>query len=169
MREIDPIKLSVEPVDLWMNQWLLLTSGDSEDYNMMTVAWGSIGCMWEKPFAQIVVRPQRHTRGYTDRFDTFTLCAFPEKYSTDLTIMGTISGRDGDKISKTAFTVKKSELVAAPSYNEASLILECRTMYQQNMDPAGFVDQSTHEIYKEKDYHRIYYGEILKAFTDNAS
>ena len=54
--EVDPTKLSIEAVDLWMNQWLLLTSGSREDYNMMTVAWGSIGCMWEKPFAQVVVR-----------------------------------------------------------------------------------------------------------------
>ncbi|MCF7826141.1 MAG: flavin reductase family protein, partial [Candidatus Marinimicrobia bacterium] len=129
-------------------------------------AWGSIGCMWEKPFAQIVVRPQRYTRGYVDHSDAFTLCAFPEKYAGDLTIMGTISGRDGDKLSQTNFTPRPSTVVAPPSYNEACLILECRTMYRQDMDPAGFVDQSTHEIYKEKDYHRIYYGEILKAFVN---
>ena len=122
--------------------------------------------MWGKPFAQIVVRPQRHTRGYVDQSDAFTLCAFPEKYAGDLTIMGTISGKDGDKLSKTNFTPKASTLVAPPSYNEASLILECRTMYMQDMDPAGFVDQSTHDIYKEKDYHRIYYGEILTAFIE---
>lgn len=162
--EIDPTKLSVNVVDLWMNQWLLLTSGTSDDYNMMTVAWGSIGCMWEKPFVQVVVRPQRHTRGYMDQSDTFTLCAFPEKYASDLTIMGTISGRDGDKLSQTSFTTCPSKIVAPPSYNEASLILECRTMYRQDMDPSGFLDKSTHDIYITKDYHRIYYGEILAAF-----
>ena len=163
---VDPTKLSIEAVDLWMNQWLLLTSGSREDYNMMTVAWGSIGCMWEKPFAQVVVRPQRHTRGYMDNSDTFTLCAFPEKFSDDLTIMGTISGADGDKLSKTNFTIRPSKRVAPPSYNEASLILECRKMYWQDMDPGGFLDQSTHDIYADKDYHRIYFGEILAAFHE---
>lgn len=167
MKEIDPLKLSIEAVDIWMNQWFLLTSGTRDDYNMMTVAWGSIGCMWEKPFAQIVVRPQRYTRGYVDQSDAFTLCAFPKKYAGDLTILGTISGRDGDKLSKTNLTPRPSMIVDPPAYNEASLILECRTMYRQDMDPAGFVDQSTHDIYKEKDYHRIYYGEILKAFVND--
>jgi len=55
--KVDVTKLPLDAVDLWMNQWLLLTAGTLDDCNMMTVAWGSIGCMWSKPFAQIVVRP----------------------------------------------------------------------------------------------------------------
>jgi hypothetical protein len=55
--------------------------------------------------------------------------------------------------------------VASPSYYQASLILECRKMYAQNMDPAGFVIDLHQRVYPEKDYHRIYFGEILKAFT----
>ncbi|MBT3229397.1 MAG: flavin reductase family protein [Candidatus Marinimicrobia bacterium] len=166
MNEIDPAELSIEAVDLWMNQWLLLTSGSSDDYNMMTVAWGSVGYMWEKPFAQVVVRPQRHTRGFMDRSETFTLCAFPEKYRADLNIMGTISGSDGDKLGHTDFTIKPSKIVAPPSYNEANLILECQTIYRQDMDPDGFIDQKIHDIYEAKDYHRIYFGEILAAFHE---
>ena len=56
-------KLNVNSLDLWMNQWLLLTCGDfaSQDFNTMTVAWGSFGTMWNKPFAQVVVRPVRYT------------------------------------------------------------------------------------------------------------
>ena len=71
MHEVDVTKLSLEVVDLWMNHWLLLTAGTLDDCNMMTVAWGSVGCMWSKPFAQIVVRPQRHTRKYIEQSDSF--------------------------------------------------------------------------------------------------
>ncbi|MFA6091885.1 MAG: flavin reductase [Elusimicrobiota bacterium] len=163
MREIDPMGLSLRAVDLWMNQWLLLTAGTLDDCNMMTVAWGSIGCMWSKPFVQIVVRPQRHTRKYLEQSDSFTLCAFPEKHRKDLETLGTLSGKDGDKLSKTSLTLKASKKVAAPSYNEASFILECRKMYRQDMDPAGFIDKSIQANYAAKDYHRIYFGEILSA------
>ncbi|MBU0714450.1 MAG: flavin reductase [Verrucomicrobia bacterium] len=166
MREVALTELSVDVVNLWMNRWLLLTAGTVADCNMMTVAWGSIGCMWSRPFAQIVVRPQRHTRKYIEQSDSFTLCAFPEKYRKDLQTLGTLSGRDGDKLAKTGLTLKASQRVAAPSYNEASFILECRKIYYQDMDPRGFVDKTIQDNYAAKDYHRIYFGEILSVYCE---
>ena len=80
MKQIKPSKLDVEIVRLWDKQWFLLTAGNETDFNMMTVSWGSIGCIWNKPFAQVVVRPQRHTYQFIDKYPDFTLCAFPEKY-----------------------------------------------------------------------------------------
>ncbi len=165
MNEIDALELSMKPVDLWMNQWFLLTSGTPDNYNMMTVSWGSIGCLWNKPIVQIFVRPQRYTYGFTEEFDSFTLCAFPAEYRKDLNILGTKSGRDGDKLSKTSLTSKPSTKVSAPSYQEASLILECRKIYKQDMDPQGFMDNTIQDHYPANDYHRIYFGEILAAFT----
>ena len=165
MKKLDTTKLPLDIVDLWMKQWLLLTAGTMEDCNMMTVAWGSIGCMWAKPFAQVVVRPQRHTYGFMETSDSFTLCAFPEANRKDLQTMGSISGKDGPKLPKTNLTLKPSTQVAAPGYNEASLILECRKLYYQDMDPAGFIDKSIQDNYATNDYHRIYFGEIVAAFS----
>ena len=166
MREVAATEFSANAVNLWMNQWLLLTAGTMEDCNMMTVAWGSIGCMWARPFAQIVVRPQRHTRKYLEQSDSFTLCAFPEKYRQDLQTLGTLSGRKERKLAKTGLTLKASRRVAAPAYNEASLILECRKIYCQDMDPRGFIDKTIQDNYAANDYHRIYFGEILSAFCE---
>lgn len=166
MNQIDVKTLSLDIVNLWMNRWLLLTAGTIDDCNMMTVAWGSIGCMWSKPFAQIVVRPQRHTFKFMEESDSFTLCAFPEQYRKALQTLGTLSGRDSDKLLKTDLTLKKSLTVAAPAYNEANLILECKKVYSQDMDPSCFLDKTIHDKYPEKDYHRIYFGEILAAFND---
>ena len=165
MTEVDVTKLSLEPVDMWMNKWFILTAGSIDDCNMMTVAWGSIGCMWGRPFAQIVVRPQRYTYQYTESSDSFTLCSFPEKYRDDLQTLGTLSGRDCDKLSKTALTLRASTQVTAPCYNEASLILECRKIYCQDIDPKGFIDGSIQETYAQHDYHRAYFGQILAAFA----
>ena len=166
MREVAVTELSVDVVNLWMNQWLLLTAGTIDDCNMMTVAWGSIGCMWSKPFAQIVVRPQRYTRKYIEQSDSFTLCAFPEKCRKDLQTLGSLSGRNGNKLSKTGLTLKASKRVAAPSYNEAKFILECRKIYYQDMDPRGFVDKTIQDKYAANDYHRIYFGEILSVYCE---
>jgi flavin reductase (DIM6/NTAB) family NADH-FMN oxidoreductase RutF len=166
MKKIDPAKLSVEIVNLWDKQWFLLTSGTPKDFNMMTVSWGSIGCIWNKPFAQIVVRPQRYTFQFLEKNDSFTLCAFSEKYRPTLQLLGSKSGKLGDKLALTDLTVKKSTKISAPAYNEASLILECRKIYYQDLDPKGFLDDSIQNNYPINDYHRVYYGEILAVFLD---
>jgi flavin reductase (DIM6/NTAB) family NADH-FMN oxidoreductase RutF len=80
-------------------------------------------------------------------------------------MLGTISGRDGWKLAKTNLTLRQSVRVAAPSYNEASLILECRKMYFQDINPAGFLDPGIQKNYPVNDYHRLYFGHILGAFV----
>ena len=166
MKEIDITRLPFKGVDLWMNQWLLLTAGTLEDCNMMTVAWGSVGCMWSKPFVQVVVRPHRYTYGYMEKSDSFTLCAFPEKYRDALQILGTLSGRDGNKLSRTNLTLQASTRVLAPSYAEASLVFECRKIYFQDINPQGFLDPAIQKNYPACDYHRVYFGEIIVALSE---
>ncbi len=166
IEKVDVAKLNIDAVNLWMNQWLLLTAGTIDDCNMMTVAWGSIGCLWSEPLVQVFVRPQRYTYEYMEKSDSFTLCAFPDKYHKDLQTLGTLSGRDCDKLSETGLTLMESKSVASPAYNEASLILECRKIYCQDIDPDGFIDSSIESNYAANDYHRIYFGKILAAFCE---
>jgi flavin reductase (DIM6/NTAB) family NADH-FMN oxidoreductase RutF len=155
----------VRPVDLWHRQSLLLAAGDFSrgDYNVMTVGWGGFGVMWAKPLAVIFVRPTRYTMSFTDRFDSFTLCAFPETYREALDYCGSHSGRDGDKVKASGLTAIRSREVAAPGFEEAELILECRKTYVDDLDPARFLDPATESHYPRKDYHRMYFGEIVAA------
>jgi flavin reductase (DIM6/NTAB) family NADH-FMN oxidoreductase RutF len=156
-------RFHVRAHSLWEDQWFLLSSGsfDQQDFNSMTVAWGSLGVMWHKPFAQVVVRPVRYTFGFMERFDSFTLCAFPASARKALQVMGTRSGRDGGKIAASGLTPVRSTVVAAPSYAEAELVLECRKIYSQDMDPQHFLDPEIERNYPQHDYHRIYFGEVL--------
>ena len=159
-------ELLVKSHYLWDKQWLLLTAGDfaAGHFNTMTVGWGSLGTMWGRPFAQVVVRPHRYTYGFMEQYDTFTLCTFPEKYRRAVTLLGTKSGRDGDKIAEAGLTPIGSTQIAAPGFAEAKLIIECRKIYWDDLDPANFVDPSIDNHYAQKDYHRIYFGQILAIF-----
>jgi len=158
-------RLCVRSHQLWNDQWLLLCAGDLQagEFNMMTVAWGSLGTMWNRPFAQIVVRPTRHTYGFCERYDTFTLCAFGDEERPALTLLGTRSGRDIDKVAESGLTPLESVAIAAPGFAEAELILECRKLYWQDLDPEHFLDPALASLYPERDYHRVYFGEILVA------
>jgi flavin reductase (DIM6/NTAB) family NADH-FMN oxidoreductase RutF len=155
-------QLRVNPHHLWNTQWLLLTAGDFSQgrFNAMTVGWGSMGTMWGKPFVQAVVRPVRYTYEFMERYDTFTLCAFPEARRAALKLLGSRSGRDGDKIAAAGLTPIASSTVAAPGFAEADLIIECRKIYWDDFDPRHFIDPSIASNYPGRDYHRIYYGEI---------
>ena len=160
--------LRLRPHYLWLKQWLLLTAGDFSkgDFNSMTVGWGSFGTMWNKPFAQIVVRPTRYTYGFLERYDFFTLCVFPEPFRKDLVTLGTKSGRDGDKMAEVKITPKASTLIAAPGFTEAELTVECRKIYSSDFEPARFLDARIEKQYPEKDYHRVYFGEISAIFGE---
>jgi flavin reductase (DIM6/NTAB) family NADH-FMN oxidoreductase RutF len=165
-RELDEI-----PVDQWIarpchlldQQWLLLMAGDfrSGQYNCMTISWGSFGTMWNRPFAQVVVRPSRYTRVFMESHPTFTLCAFPERHRKALDLLGSRSGRDGNKIRESGLTPVPSTMVAAPCFAEAELVIECRKIYAQDLDPAGFLDRGIYDNYPKADYHRVYFGQIV--------
>ena len=156
-------KLVVRPQHLWDTQNLVLTSGDfaQGSFNAMTIGWGSFGVMWGIPFVQVVIRPIRYTYEFMERYDMFTVCAFPKKYAQALQILGSKSGRDGDKIAEAGLTPMRSTKVAAPSYAEAELVLECRKIYWDDMNNDHFLKTQIEEKYPRKDYHRIYYGEIV--------
>jgi flavin reductase (DIM6/NTAB) family NADH-FMN oxidoreductase RutF len=162
--------LQVKIHRLWNQRWLLLTSGDfaAGHFNTMTVGWGSLGIMWGKPFAQVVVRPIRYTHGFMEQYDTFTLCAFPEAHRRALQLLGTRTGRDGNKIADSGLTPIASTQVAAPGFAEADLIIECRKMYWQDMDPAHFLDPDIDKHYPGKHYHRIYFGEVVAIYGTDA-
>lgn len=152
-----------KPIANWNGQGMLLTSGDfnTAHFNAMTVGWGSLGVMWGLPFVQVVVRPVRYTFQFIEKYDTFTVCAFSETYAPALHLLGNKSGRDGDKISESGLTPIPSLKVAAPGYEQAALILECKKLFWEDMDKEKFLDPRLEKKYPSKDYHRMYYGEIL--------
>jgi flavin reductase (DIM6/NTAB) family NADH-FMN oxidoreductase RutF len=162
-KKIDITKLTIQPYNLFHNQWVLLTAGDfqSGEFNAMTIGWGALGTMWSKPFVFVAVRHSRYTYVFMGKYNTFTLTAFPEEYQDSLRLLGSRTGRDGDKIKVSGLTPEASIQVAAPSFKEAELVIECRKIYADDLNPAHFLDEAIHKHYPNRDYHCIYYGEIL--------
>ena len=117
--------------------------------------------MWSKPFAFVAVRHSRYTYEFMEKFNTFTLTAFPDEYQEALKLLGSRSGRDGDKITAAGLTPESSIQVAAPSFEEAEIVFECQKIYADDLNPAHFLDDDIYKHYPNHDFHRIYYGEIL--------
>jgi len=166
-KSIEITQLTIRPHDLFSRQWLLLTCGDyaKKEFNSMTIGWGAFGTLWQKPFIFVAVRHSRYTFEFMEKFDSFTLAGFPHEYHRALSLLGSRSGRDGDKITDSGLTPEPSKLIAAPSFKEAELLVECRKMYWNDLNPVHFLDESIYDIYQKRDFHRIYYGEILQVFA----
>ena len=66
----------------------------------------------------------------------------------------------------TGITPVKSQAVSSPSFKEADMILECRKIYFDDIKPENILAPTNDDNYPLKDYHRIYFGEILKGFVE---
>ncbi len=162
-RQISTNDLKLNPMKSWAEDWLLLASGSfkTNNFNMMTVAWGGYCVMWTKPIAMIVVRPSRFTFSFIEKNDFFTLSAFPEEYKKNLTICGTKSGRDFDKKKSSGLTPEAGKKIDSPSFAEAELIIECKKIYFDDFKPSNFLSKDIEPQYNGSDYHRMYFGEII--------
>jgi flavin reductase (DIM6/NTAB) family NADH-FMN oxidoreductase RutF len=162
-KHIDPHQFIAQTFTLFDKKWFLLTSGvlKRNRFNCMTVSWGSMGIMWNKPFVMVVVRPTRYTYEFMNEFDSFTLCSFAGQFHSTLEMLGSKSGRDEDKVAASGLTPIPSQVVEAPSYEEAELAIECKKMYWQDYEPRQFLDPGIILEYPNKDFHRMFFGEIL--------
>ena len=93
MRKIEAKNIDKNVIKLIGQDWMLVTAGDQEKFNMMTASWGSMGYLWNKPVVMVFVRPQRYTFEFTEKKDEFTLSFFDEKYRHALNVCGSVSGR----------------------------------------------------------------------------
>ena len=170
MKKVKFEDLSINPYSLIGNQWMLITAGCSQNnYNTMTASWGHLGSIWGhgggKPTAVIFVRPQRYTKQFVDNNEYFSLCFFDEKYKKDLGYLGSVSGKDEDKVSKTSLTPVFND--KATYFSQAKLVLICRKLYNQELKEECFVDKETmNDSYPERDFHTMYIGEIEEAYIN---
>ena len=144
---IAPKELNQNVFSMIGEQWMLVTAGTVERCNN--------------------IRPQRYTLEFVERENCFTLSFFGEEYRKALALCGSKSGRDVDKVKECGFTVAGAAC-GAPYFEEAGLVLVCKKAYWQDMDPTHFLDgELDGKWYPERDYHRIFIGEIVEVLKKN--
>lgn len=163
--EIKPHLIEDNPFNLIGKDWMLVTAGTSESFNTMTASWGGMGVLWERQVAFCFIRPTRYTYQFLERSSGFSLSFFEERYKKALTVCGTRSGRDTDKVKEAGLTPQFEGKLAY--FNEARIVLLCDKLYFQDISPERFLDHKIHDLYPQKDYHRMYVGEIRKCLIKN--
>jgi len=90
-----------------------------------------------------------------EHYDTFTLNAFAPKYRAALSFLGSNSRPHNaeTKYVRAGLSPAPSKKVGAPCFEEAELVIECKKIFWQDIDPSHFLDSSIEAHYPHKDYH----------------
>lgn len=156
-----PVKdYKIKPFKTFSKDWGLATAVKDGAVNTMTIRFATIGTLWRRNVVTVYVRPQRYTREFLDSSEYFSVTLFPEEYRKTLLYLGKTSGRDEDKISKSGLTLEYQEGI--PYFKEAGTTILAKKIYQSDVLPENFIDPGIlPSEYPNKDYHRVYVGEIV--------
>ena len=57
------MEFTTDILSVFDKKWALLTAGKEDSFNTMTISWGGLGTIWNKPVATVYVR----SLGYSDQ------------------------------------------------------------------------------------------------------
>ena len=155
--------LNMNPFTKIGKEWALISAGDKNKCNTMTVSWGGVGVLWGKNVVYIFIRDSRYTKEFIDNGEFFSMSFFEEKYRDALSYCGKESGRNvDDKFKSAGLTPAFRHSIPYP--DEANLVLLCRKMAAVPITEDTFVDpQIMPKWYSDNDMHVMYVGEIIEA------
>lgn len=168
MKKISVSELKDNMFDAIGKEWMLVTAGMPEKFNMMTASWGGTGILWGKPVAFIFIRPERYTYEFIEKGDTLTLSFLGEAHRDIHKICGSQSGRDIDKVAASGLKPYVTEN-GNIAYEQARLILECKKLYADFIDADNFVDKLLISRWYGEGYggfHKMYILEIQNVLVE---
>ncbi|MCQ2771893.1 MAG: flavin reductase [Bacilli bacterium] len=132
---------------------------DGDKYNPMTIGWGGIGVLWNRPCCTAYIHETRYSKELFDKEDYFVVATLSSKNIEQLRYFGTVSGRDEDKALKSGLTLVKDGEVGY--FEECEIVIVCKKMGQTKMDIDSIPD-GVRPWYEKDGVHSIYFGEIVK-------
>lgn len=162
--KIDIKDVAENAIKLISERWMLVTAGNKDSFNTMTASWGTMGFLWGKPVVYVFIRPQRYTFEFMEKNTEFTLSFFPDENKEALNICGSTSGRDCNKVEKAGISPIETEN-GNITFNEANLVLECKTLYKEDFKAENFLDKELiQKWFAAGDYHKVYVAEIVNTY-----
>jgi len=96
--------------------------------------------------------------------EDFTVSIPSSDMKKEIMFCGTKSGRDYNKFKECNLQTSDSQKVVTPIIKVPGLHYECKIVYKSAMDPGYLNRDYDTALYPEKDYHTLYFGEILDCY-----
>ena len=176
MKQIDIIEYLPTIIEE-LKKGILVNTKNGDKTNSMTIAWGQIGIEWGKMFFTTYIRHGRFTHEQIEATKEFTVSVPLERtpeVAKAIGYIGSRSGREIDKLSDMNLSLLEGKEVKSPAIKELPLTLECKVIYSQEQNIDNIPQEIKDSCYPQdvpsdnpmanKDYHTVYYGEIVNAY-----
>ena len=140
---------------------LIAAADESGRLNPMTIGWAVFGRIWGRPMFPVLVRPSRYTYRCIEHTGDFTVNVMPPELADVVGACGKTSGRSLDKIAAHGLKVLPSRHIGSGGLAEANIVLECRVVHRNDVQPPSFAPDIIASYYPEGDFHRVYFGHVL--------
>ena len=164
MHTFQPMKTNqfeCNPFKTFPEEYALISAGDKNKYNTMTVSWGGFGQLWGKDVCFVFIRESRYTKEFIDSGDLFTISFLGGAYKDALELCGKVSGRDGDKFKLAKLTPAFRHGI--PYADEANLVFLCEKIAEMEFRPEMFdMPDIEKKWYADGDYHTMYIAEVVE-------
>lgn len=161
---ISPNQIPGNIIKMLSDDWMLITAGSPQAFNMMTASWGGLGTLYGKPVAFCFINPARHTYQIMEKDDTYTLTFYTEAYRDALKYCGTHSGKNEDKVKGSGLTPVTTP-GGAQAFSQAWLIIECRKLISQSLNTGAITDDAIRNKWSKGEPHKMYIGEIVNVWV----
>jgi flavin reductase (DIM6/NTAB) family NADH-FMN oxidoreductase RutF len=163
MKELDYMDIAEDAMrKIKKGAFLTVKAGDA--LNTMTIGWATLGVIWQKPIMMVAVRPTRFTFGIMEKAEDFTVTVPAGDLVKEIAFCGSKSGRDFDKFKMCNLEIANGQKVISPVIKIPGYHYECKIVYKSAMHPANLSQDYDTSLYPQKDYHTLYFGEILACY-----
>ena len=131
--------------------------------NVMTIGWAMLGFVWRRPIMMVAVRTSRFTHSVIEGADSFTVSVPTGNMKKEINFCGSKSGRELDKFKECRLSTGKAKKVSTPVLKIPGYHFECSIVYKTPLDPKS-LSAELEPIYPAKDYHTLYFGEIVASY-----
>ena len=148
----------------------ILSVGNKNLYNSMTIEWGSLGVAFKKPVFTVYVKPDRYTYEVMEKSDIFTVNFIERKLLKKFAIYGTKSGKDVNKEEEAGTHIQFLEK-GGVTFGEAVEVYVCKKMAksvidENTMDPyIKELYRNNVKVFKALKPHVLYIGEIIAHYV----
>lgn len=154
-----------ETLEKLQGNGILLVAGNPP--NPMTIGWATFGYIWNRPVMTVMVRPVRHTFSLMESSRDFSVCVLSDQYRKALNLCGTKSGRDVNKLELSGLHIEKCHKIDSFFISESTIHIECRIIHKHFLDPGNLDPSIEKRHYPKKDFHMVYYGEIVGIYKES--
>lgn len=162
MKDVNELEIAQRAIEL-IKEGAFLVVQARDRKNLMTIGWAMFGYVWRRSAMMVAVRNSRFTHRLIEEADSFTVAVPTGNMQKEINFCGTKSGRDLDKFKECQLSTTKAKKVPTPILKIPGYHYECRMIYKTSMDPK-FMAKDLEPIYPAKDYHTLYFGEIVACY-----